>query len=233
MNPQNQRSLKLDKRQQKLFDAHAYLIPWVARSRRHQWHPNDFDELLQAARLGLVKACQKANKEQLANFPAFAHHVMKHDCLNRKNRNHGIPLKGSGNNGYVSQQNARLKERSLSDVLNPGEDGPYTRANQVEGARGRSEIQASPGEDHRAARIYEIRQALESLGTLTQFEKKVLKLRFIDGLTRPEVAKRLDCSVPTVRWAIHGAVVKLRVHFHGWGALPVDAPLPASGSNPS
>ncbi len=230
MNPQ-QRTLNLTVQQQELFARHEYLIPWVYRQLRHHWHPNDHDELLQRARLGLVHAVQVATKKGITDFRAFAHYVIKQECMNRKGRARGIQQNGSGDNGRVSQQNAKVKERSLSDVLGSTEDGEYTRLNQLEDNRGKAEVQRLPGEDRLAARLFEIRQALQTLDTLTQFEKRVLKLKFIDGLRRHEIARRLDSSVTTVRWAIHGAVVKLRVHFHGWGALDPDAPLPAAGGN--
>lgn len=224
MNPQNQKPLSLTPSQRNLFDKHAYLIPWVTRRLRHHWHPNDHDELLQAARCGLVKACQVAAKKSITDFPPFAFHVMKCACLNRKNRNH------DRGNGHVSQQNAKFKERSLSDVLNVGEDGAYTRLNAVEDERGRREYQSSHGAERLGARLFEVREALQNLDTLTSFERRVLKLRFVDGLTRPDIARRLDASVIAIGRAIHSAVIKMRVHFHGWGALPAEAPLPASGS---
>jgi len=48
------------------------------------------------------------------------------------------------------------------------------------------------------------------LGTLTDEHREVLLLRFVDGLTMPEIAQALQIPLGTVKSRIHNALAKLR-----------------------
>jgi len=72
------------------------------------------------------------------------------------------------------------------------------------------EEQLSVPEDNSSALFFENRQAVKNPKTPTSFERRVLRLRFFDGLDRRALAKQLRCSIPHVQRTIRSAIAKLR-----------------------
>jgi RNA polymerase sigma factor (sigma-70 family) len=218
MNPQNLHPFHLGKHEQQRYDAHVYLLGPVTRRYRRFCRPEEFDELVQAARLALVRACQIASEKPITTFPAFSHHLMIQGCRNFIfGRSHPAAIR-----------HAHFHEVSLADELGVGEEGSYTRQDAVENSIGQRELQSNVAHDNLQSRLHDIRAAIAELSTLTTFERHVLRLRFLDGFYREAIAQRCHCSVAHVRRTVHSAVLKLRENFPG--ALPPDAPLPRDGN---
>jgi hypothetical protein len=106
-----------------------------------------------------------------ASFPPFAHHLIKNSCRAFLwGRHHPAAIR-----------HAVVREKSMSEELRAGEDGPYTRENWVEDRAGKRELQSDVAHDKFLTRLFELREALQLLTTLTAFEKRVLRLRFVNG----------------------------------------------------
>jgi DNA-directed RNA polymerase specialized sigma24 family protein len=74
-----------------------------------------------------------------------------------------------------------------------------------------------------------VRELIATLATLTAFERKLLTLRYVEGVERDVVARKLKMSIPNLKRKLRNAVGKLRVHLADQGALSLTDPLPCLG----
>ena len=91
------------------------------------------------------------------------------------------------------------------------------------------ELSASPGEDRLASRLFELREAIR---TLTPRERRVLRLRYVEGLEREAIAAKIGLSRAVIHRTISSGVKKLRTYFAAKGlkTLPLAAPVPYFGN---
>jgi RNA polymerase sigma factor (sigma-70 family) len=92
-------------------------------------------------------------------------------------------------------------------------DSDFTIGDIAESLSAQREMQAQPGDDRRAALLFEIREALRSKKLLTSRERQALKLRYIDGLEVAQIAPQLHFSDIVIKRTIRSGVRKLRAHF--------------------
>jgi len=78
-----------------------------------------------------------------------------------------------------------------------------------------SEEIAVPGfEESVVDKIY-VKDVMEHIESLTDEQKMVVKLKYIEGLTLKEIGKMLDLEPKTVKSRIHNAITKLRRMLKG------------------
>jgi RNA polymerase sigma factor (sigma-70 family) len=210
--------LSLTSRQQKLFDDHHVLVKHVV-ARYRRAYPDvcqDRDELLQMARLGLVRAAQRWDETRGVPFQPYARKIIAWKVA---------AFLFGDMEGSVSRRASRRHEVSWSEPI--GEE--FTRGDLAEQRLAIEEENLSVPEDRNALLYFEIRQAVKNLETLTSFERRVLKLRFFDGFENKFIAKKLRVSGMNIKRTLRSAIQKLRVHFPG--ALPPEAPLPQRGND--
>lgn len=222
-NPNPKRnSLRLSRHEQALFDAHEFLVKPVARQFCGRYPGLPMDEVLQAARLGLCHAVKHRGRAVARDIPfaPFARMRMKWSCAQWMFGRFA---------GMSAVQNAKRHEFSASEETVTKEGEQITRGERAENKIAKREMGDEIGTLRLEARRAEMRDAIATLATLTDFERKVMRLRYVDGLERATMAKKLRCSQPTVQRATHKAVGKLRAMLVHQGSLPPSAPLPLLG----
>lgn len=219
MNPQNRKSLNLNRWQQKLFDDHLKLAHIAAGRYRRFCPPTLFDELLQDALIGLAHTAKHYDPNDPGEFGALAWTRIRSRCISflfSRQRFRSAALK-----------NAEKHERSADDPLGVNEDGEkITRGTVALNKHGRKEVQSDIAADNLASRLFDIKAAVQSLKTLTVQERRVLSLRYQDGLGLDRIAARLKFSQVKAKRLCRSAIGKLRNHFADLGALAPSAPLP-------
>ena len=185
------------------------------------------DDVLQAARIGLCQAVKsQAVKSQAHSritevpFGAYARQRMKWMC--------SYWLFGRVN-GNTATKNATRHELSASEEITTREGEVITRLERAENKSAKRALSADVSTNALEARRAEMREAISTLATLTRFERRVLRLRYVDGLMLSEASKKLGWSTVKVKRATRAAIRKLREHLASQGALPPDASLPLQG----
>jgi RNA polymerase sigma factor (sigma-70 family) len=213
-------SLALTKKQQKIFDAHAYLTFWAANRYRYSHIGADRDEVLQACRIGLTRAILKNDSLREMSFTTWCIQMMLWEC--------GKQLFGCCQG--VAATNAARKYEVSGDAPVTTKDGEIaTRMTLAENKAGKREMQSDIGALNAASLKYEILDTIKHLATLSADEKKLLKLKYVTGLGKLQLAERFDVSPAAIVRRLRVAIAKLRIHFRDFGALAPDAPIPASG----
>jgi RNA polymerase sigma factor (sigma-70 family) len=218
-------SLNLNADQRRLFDQHQDLINFVTAPYVRAYSSKfgiSRDEFRQAARIGLAAAANKFDPSRGVPFAPFARVKMKHHC------NDVLALSG-GSAGMAAVRDARVHTLAYDKPVVTRTGKLTTRGAIAEKRLGGRAAQAEIATLAELSRLVEVREAITRLETLTPVERKVLRLRFLEGLDRMATARRLRCSGTHVRRVQYRAVVKLRLHFAGKGALAPDLPMPASG----
>jgi RNA polymerase sigma factor (sigma-70 family) len=219
--PRISNPLDLDEREQKLFDEHLRIVR-IAVGRYGRFISTSWrDDLRQYALVALVKAAKAADPNHPLPFVCYAWDAVRNAARN-------FVFSPGHRFGNHALRNAARFERSADEVIGSHEGTEFTRGETADNANGVAEEQANYASDHLAARRCEIRGVIQSLDELTSFERHVLKLRFIEGLSVEEVVRKTERSKPMVGRAIKSGVRKLRAHFTGQGleTLPLDAPIP-------
>jgi RNA polymerase sigma factor (sigma-70 family) len=217
-------SLKLNTRQQKLYDEHQDLISFVTAPYVRAYSAKfgvSRDEFRQAARIGLAFAASKFDALRGVPFAPFARVKMKHHCDD-------ILALSGGSAGMAAVRDARKYTVPYDKPVITKTGKQTTRGEIAEKKLGGRAAQAEIGTLAELTRLFEIREAIAHLGTLTPVERRVLRLRFFAGLDRAATARKLHCSGAHVRRIQSRAVVKLRLYFADKGAVAQDLPMPAS-----
>lgn len=162
----------------------------------------DLRELEQAALIGLHTAARKHKP----NIPSP--------------RGGFIPFGPYALRSIIWNLQGCVRRRSANVVSLDAEAGDESSAMDVFESRcaQRDERDRIP-DDHQEALFFDVRHAIATLPTLTKMERRILQLRFIEGLADEVIQKRLKRSYVTVSLASSAGIRKLREHFAGRGAL--------------
>jgi len=216
MNP-HRSSLQLSEEQQQRYDESAHLVTYEVGRYGRFCRPEEHDELAQHARLSLVRVCQGYLHLSIERFLPYARMSVRNAC-----RNYCF-----GRGRLATLRDADTFELSENTPVKKNDEDVLTLGQVAENDLARDE---GNGDLCHAARLFEIRQAVAELKNLTQRERRLLKLRFIDGLEQQQVAVKLGISVVQSKRVLRSALAKLRAHFAHLGALAPDAAIPRDTS---
>lgn len=164
----------------------------------------DYEDLVSAGTIGLMKACERFEPERGFAFSTYATHWIRHH-VGREVANHGrtvrIPVW------------ALEKMRRAGDGLPPSAtslDAPL-RANDPEGPTRLHGLEAEPVDPTARREDIEMRQAIEAaLSVLPARTRKMLKRRFWRDQTLAAIGKPFRLSRERVRQIEAEALKKLR-----------------------
>jgi RNA polymerase sigma-B factor len=187
-------------------------------ARRYTYADEPFDDLLQVASLGLVKAIDRFDPDRGAKFTSFAAPTILGE-LKRHFRDKGwalhVPRDLQERTRAVSRETEALSKQlgrspkprevahalgcSVEEVLEAQQAAASYEAASLDAPAGRDDEAASLGDlmgaEDSAYELIEHRDAIASTwSTLPKLERKVLELRFLSGLTQLEIGRRLGCS---------------------------------------
>ncbi len=187
MKPSVTASLKLDSKQQKLFDGYQHL---VARAVARYGRADDPDDIGQEASIALIKACRSYDARRKVPFGAYAWKCIQNRWLDLLKRRPQPP----SHDVVVGQEEC-------------GED--ITLFDKVERRAAREELR-SRSEENCDDRVYQARYVIQN--QLTGIERQAMTLRFDDedSLTLAQLAKRLGVSKSTAHRALNTALARLR-----------------------
>jgi RNA polymerase sigma factor (sigma-70 family) len=216
VNPPNRTDLRLNRKQQKLFDDHLWLIWRVVKRYGASCPENYFDDMLQHCRVALAYTA--------ATWKPNGHEFGAKAWLRCRDAAREF-LRGRKKFGSAAMRNAANLELSLDDVVATENGEEVTRLSRVEVKQADQDYQEGCALRNQEAALVEIAEALKELSPQ---ERCVIQLRFSKGLSRPHIAKRLRLSVPTVNRIQRSAVRQLRraLSARGYPALPETAAIP-------
>jgi RNA polymerase sigma-B factor len=200
-----------------LVEEHAPLAHFLARRFANRGEP--VDDLVQVALVGLLKAVERFDPDRGLQFSTFATPTILGE-LKRHFRDRGwavrVPRRvqelhlqlgrivaSLGQEHGRSPTPAEVAERagvSEEDVLEAMEAGSLYRLVSLDGPATRdddetSELVSCLGDEDGAFEQIEHRAELDNLlGVLPDRERRIVELRFFDGMTQSEIAERVGVS---------------------------------------
>jgi RNA polymerase sigma-B factor len=199
-----------------LVEEHAPLAQFLARRFANRGEP--IDDLIQVALVGLLKAVERFDPGRGLQFSTFATPTILGE-LKRHFRDRGwavrVPRRvqelhlqlgrviatlgqehGRSPTPREVAERAGVSEEEVLEAMEAGSlyrlvslDGPATRDDEA------SELVAGLGEDDPEFEQIERRAELDvMLGVLPDRERRIVELRFFDGLTQSEIAERVGVS---------------------------------------
>jgi RNA polymerase sigma-B factor len=218
-----------------LVEEHAPLAHFLARRFANRGEP--VDDLVQVALVGLLKAVERFDPERGLQFSTFATPTILGE-LKRHFRDRGwavrVPRRvqelhlqlgrivaALGQEFGRSPTPAEVADRagvSEEDVLEAMEAGSLYRLVSLDAPASRDEDEASElgavlGEDDPEFERIEHRGELDDLlGVLPARERRIVELRFFDGLTQSEIAERVGVSQMHVSRLLARSLEMLRAH---------------------
>jgi RNA polymerase sigma-B factor len=218
-----------------LIERHLGIAHHLARRYRHRGVADD--DLVQVATIGLLKAVDRFDPERGASFASFATPTILGE-LRRYFRDSTwavrVPrqlqervLAISGAVGPLAQRLARspspaeiatetgLTEEEVLEALEA--DGAYGTTSlepaSESGARTDTTMRLADDPEGRAEHLVERRLLAEYLvGTLSERERHIVELRFVDGLTQSQIAERIGVSQMQVSRLLTRALASMRAH---------------------
>jgi RNA polymerase sigma-B factor len=203
-------------------------------ARRYQRGSEPLDDLVQVASLGLLKAIDRFEPDRPTAFSSFAVPTILGE-IKRHFRDKGwsvrVPrdlqelavrvereteeLARTLGRAPTSDEVARHMEIAVEQVLEAREAAGAYRAVSLDRSRDEDEEEAGLGEsmgieDPGFGRAEDIATIERLLGALTDREREVLRLRFVEDLTQSEIGARIGVSQMHVSRLIRQAVVRLR-----------------------
>lgn len=135
----------------------------------------------------------------------------------------------AGSPGAAAARHAVERELQGSIPIPTAGDGQRTVLDFADDLADNHELAADPGLDRYEGRFGEIERAIASPGLLTPYERRVLRLRFQQGLKVAAIAAKLRVSETPIKSALRAGVRKLRQHFaaQGLSTLRVETPIDA------
>jgi RNA polymerase sigma-B factor len=218
-----------------LIERHLGIAHHLARRYRHRGVADD--DLVQVATIGLLKAVDRFDPERGASFASFATPTILGE-LRRYFRDSTwavrVPrqlqervLAISGAVGPLAQRLARspstaeiaietgLTEEEVLEALEA--DGAYGTTSlepaSDTGARPDATMRLADDPEHRAEHLVERRLLAEVLvATLSERERYIVELRFVEGLTQSQIAERIGVSQMQVSRLLTRALASMRAH---------------------
>ncbi len=205
----------------------ALRTDWLAvrGARRFSDRGEPFDDLLQVARLGLMKAIDRFDPSREIQFGAYATPTIMGE-LRRHFRDHTWSMHVSRRAKDIrpsvnaaSDELSRVLEKSptaaqIADRLNISEDA-VLEALEANHAYRTASLD-TPGADHANASNNDFDEVLDRdvivglLGKLRPRERKILHLRYYEGLSQAEIAKQIGTSQVHVGRLISASLLELR-----------------------
>ncbi len=219
-----------------LIEAHIGLAEHLARRFTHRGEP--YDDLVQVSSLGLIKAVDRFDPERGVEFTTYATKTILGE-LKRHFRDKGWAIRAPRRVqelylhlgqaiGQLSQELGRSPTiRELALETGASEDDVIEALEAGQAYRSASLDSAGPDEEGLGSRLgvederfgdAEWRAVLgPHIELLTERDREILRLRFVDGLTQSEIASRIGISqmhvsrlltrsLATLRHACAGAV---------------------------
>jgi len=203
-------------------------------ARRYTYTDEPFDDLLQVACLGLVKAIDRFDPDRGAKFASYAAPTMLGE-LKRHFRDKGwalhVPRELQERTLAVGRETEALSKRlgrspkprevaqalgcSVEQVLDAYEAGASYQTTSLDAPAGRDDDDAAAlldliGAEDSAYERVEDRDAIASMWeALPERERKVIELRFMSDLTQREIGDRLGYSQMHVSRLLRGALSRL------------------------
>jgi RNA polymerase sigma-B factor len=221
-----------------LIERHLGIAHHLARRYRHRGVADD--DLVQVATIGLLKAVDRFDPERGASFASFATPTILGE-LRRYFRDSTwavrVPrqlqervLAISAAVGPLAQRLARspspaeiavetgLTEEEVLEALEA--DGAYGTTSlepaSETGTRPDTTMRLADDPEGRAEHLVERRLLAEYLvGTLSERERHIVELRFVDGLTQSQIAERIGVSQMQVSRLLTRALASMRAHVAG------------------
>ncbi|HVA42875.1 MAG TPA: SigB/SigF/SigG family RNA polymerase sigma factor [Acidimicrobiales bacterium] len=217
-----------------LVNAHLGLAEYLARRFANRGEP--LDDLIQVASIGLVKAVDRFDPERPVEFSTYATHTIVGE-LKRHFRDKGWAVRAPrrlqelylrlgqvvadlsqelGRSPTVTELAAEM-QASEEEVLEAMEAGQAYRFASLDAPapgpddEGSSTLASQLGEDDLAMAAAEDRAALSPLlASLPPRERRILFLRFFQGLTQSEIATQLGISQMHVSRLLARSLSQLR-----------------------
>ena len=201
---------------------------------RYTYTNEPFDDLLQVASLGLIKAIDRFEPDRGTKFTSYAAPTILGE-LKRHFRDKGwalrVPRDLQESAQAVSRETDALSKKlgrsptvrevaavldwTVEEVLEAQEAGASYEAASLDAPTARDDDEAAPlldligGEDP-AYELVESRDAIaSSWKALPDEERRVLELRFTSDLTQREIGKRIGCSQMHVSRLLRRALYRL------------------------
>jgi len=223
-----------------LIEAHLGLAYQLAKRFSNRGEP--YDDLVQVASFALVKSVDRFEPERGVRFSTFAVKCILGE-LKRHFRDRGWAVRaprrvqelylelGHEIEGLVQQLGRAPTVSELADkskasepaVLEALEAGRGYRSTSLDAPdpEGQPVVESLGSDDEELGNV-EDRSVLEgALGQLSARDQLVLQLRFVDGLTQSEIAKRLGVSQMQISRLLAQSLHRLRTSF---GDDPEDTP---------
>ena len=217
-----------------LVEGHVPLAQFLARRFAHRGEP--YEDLVQVALLGLLKAVERFDPDRGLQFSTFAtptivgelkrHFRDKGWAMRVPRRVQELHLQLAKIVGALSQELGRSPTAaeiagragvSEEDVLEAMEAGGMYRLASIDGpaasSEDGSELSALLGDDDiDFERVEHQVELSELLDALPARERKIVYLRFFEGLTQSEIADRVGISQMHVSRLLTRSLVTLREH---------------------
>ncbi len=228
-----------------LVERYDYLAQHLAR--RFSGRGTELDDLVQAARFGLVNAIDRYDPDRGVKFSTYAgrtivgeikHHFRAHAWSLRVPRSlQNLWMRTSDANEELTQSLGRSPTvRELAEHLDVGTDevlaameaGGEMRAASLDRPVGSSDGSAAEMVDFVGERDRRLQNAPEwaaiepELANLAERDQTVLYLRFFEGRTQQEIAEHIGVSQVHVSRLIRSAVETVRVGVLGHDEPPND-----------
>ena len=170
----------------------------------------DLDDLVQDACAALVNAARLHDPAKGCPFGAFALH-----CILRAIWSH------------IKKHGWAPRELSLESPV-----GDSTVLDVVDADMADAEMRGEPADERAAALAFDLRELVESCPDLTDRERRILCMSYIEGLPVAEIARRVRRSAGTVSTDSARAIRKLRaaMRARGMNALSPSAPVQSIGT---
>jgi len=217
-----------------LVEGHVPLAQFLARRFAHRGEP--YEDLVQVALVGLLKAVERFDPDRGLQFSTFAtptivgelkrHFRDKGWAMRVPRRVQELHLQLAKIVGALSQELGRSPTAaeiagragvSEEDVLEAMEAGGMYRLASIDGpaasSEDGSELSALLGDDDiDFERVEHQVELSELLDALPARERKIVYLRFFEGLTQSEIADRVGISQMHVSRLLTRSLVTLREH---------------------
>jgi len=207
-------------------------------ARRYRGRGEPFDDLVQAARLGLVNAVNRFDVDNGADFLWFAVPTMMGE-VRRHFRDHGWAVKVPRSLKELQPQLIRARAE-LSQQLNRAPTASelaqhlgVAREVVIEATIGggnystkSTDVAVGTGDDSRLFgdtlgdvdtnldKVLDVETVRPLIAALPERQRTVLTLRFFENLTQTQIAERIGCSQMHVSRLLAKALTTLRRHAH-------------------
>ncbi len=193
---------------ERLFHQHRKLAFHMAYKYARQWKYVCLDDLTQDLQLTLWRCAQLWKPNGGPPFSAFAVLCLKQKCWEHCRRYGWAP-----------------RELPLNEIIGDADDGePLTWADVAESQRADAAERQRIPRTNQERLVALVLNEIDSLATLTDKEREILRLRYRNGLDNRAICRKVRGNVPT--YAAQG-IRKLRQAFldRGFRALAPSAPV--------